>query len=110
MESCDQTDLVSEEQIEMYFSFKKSSISIFSLNSVTCLPLFSFQLNQNIKNVVVRSNKGKQCYLMITLKDSSFLTVDKIPPKDAEEMKLYLESVQNRVHTSKCKIRFVGWG
>lgn len=58
-----------------------------------------FQLNQNIKNVVVRSNKGKQCYLMITLKDSSFLTVDKIPPKDAEEMKLYLESVQNRVHT-----------
>ncbi|XP_061465273.1 ubiquitin carboxyl-terminal hydrolase 37 isoform X2 [Rhineura floridana] len=59
-----------------------------------------FQLNHNIKNVVVRPSRGKLCCLMITLKDSSFLTVDKIPPKDADEMKLYLEAVQNRVHAA----------
>ncbi|XP_053142723.1 ubiquitin carboxyl-terminal hydrolase 37 isoform X2 [Hemicordylus capensis] len=63
----------------------------------------TFQLNHNIKNVVVRTNREKLCYLMITLKDSSFLTVDKIPSKEANEIKLYLEAVQNRVHAAvKC--------
>ncbi|XP_060119024.1 ubiquitin carboxyl-terminal hydrolase 37 isoform X1 [Heteronotia binoei] len=57
-----------------------------------------FQLNHNIKNVVVRPNRGKLSCLMVTLKDSSFLTVDKIPSKDADEMKLYLEAVQNGFH------------
>nr|XP_060629437.1 ubiquitin carboxyl-terminal hydrolase 37 isoform X1 [Anolis sagrei ordinatus] len=59
-----------------------------------------FQLNHSIKNVVVRPSKGKLCWLMITLKDSSFLMVDKIPLKDAEEMKLFLEGVQNRTHAA----------
>uniref|UniRef100_A0ACB8G231 Ubiquitin carboxyl-terminal hydrolase 37 n=1 Tax=Sphaerodactylus townsendi TaxID=933632 RepID=A0ACB8G231_9SAUR len=59
-----------------------------------------FQLNHNIKNVVVRPNRGKLSCLMVTLKDSSFLTVDKIPSKDADEMRLYLEAVQNRFHTA----------
>lgn len=59
-----------------------------------------FQLNNNIKNVAVRPSKGKLCCLMVTLKDSSFLTVDKIPSKDADDMKLYLESVQNGAHTA----------
>ncbi|XP_062972823.1 ubiquitin carboxyl-terminal hydrolase 37 isoform X2 [Elgaria multicarinata webbii] len=59
-----------------------------------------FQLNHNIKNVLVRPSKGKLCCLMITLKDTSFLTVDKIPSKDANEMKLYLEAIQNRAHAA----------
>uniref|UniRef100_A0ABM5F7M1 Ubiquitin carboxyl-terminal hydrolase n=1 Tax=Pogona vitticeps TaxID=103695 RepID=A0ABM5F7M1_9SAUR len=59
-----------------------------------------FQLNHNIKNVAVRPSKGKLCCLMVTLKDSSFLTVDKIPSKDADDMKLYLETVQNGAHTA----------
>ncbi|XP_042327694.1 ubiquitin carboxyl-terminal hydrolase 37 isoform X1 [Sceloporus undulatus] len=59
-----------------------------------------FQLNHNIKNVVVRPSKGKLCCLMITLKDSSFLTVDKILSKDADEMKIYLEGVQNKTHAA----------
>ncbi|XP_044293896.1 ubiquitin carboxyl-terminal hydrolase 37 isoform X3 [Varanus komodoensis] len=59
-----------------------------------------FQLNHNIKKVLVRPSKGKLCCLMISLKDSSFLTVDKISCKDADEMKLYLEAIQNRAHTA----------
>ncbi|XP_013924471.1 PREDICTED: ubiquitin carboxyl-terminal hydrolase 37 isoform X3 [Thamnophis sirtalis] len=58
-----------------------------------------FPLNHNIKNVVVRQSKGKLCCLMITLKDSSVLTLDKIPSKDANEMKLYLEAIQNKIQT-----------
>ncbi|KAM3851813.1 ubiquitin carboxyl-terminal hydrolase 37 isoform 5-T5 [Vipera latastei] len=59
-----------------------------------------FPLNHNIKNVVVRPSKGKLCCLMITLKDSSVLTLDKIPSKDADEMKLYLEAIQNKIQTA----------
>ncbi|XP_028597904.2 ubiquitin carboxyl-terminal hydrolase 37 isoform X1 [Podarcis muralis] len=59
-----------------------------------------FQLNHNIKNVTVRPSRGKLCSLIISLNDTSYLTVDKIPPKDAEEMKQFLEAVQNGVHTA----------
>ncbi|KAG8125262.1 putative Ubiquitin carboxyl-terminal hydrolase 37-like protein [Naja naja] len=59
-----------------------------------------FPLNHNIKNVVVRQSKGKLYCLMITLKDSSVLTLDKILSKDANEMKLYLEAIQNKIQTA----------
>lgn len=40
---------------------------------------------------------------MLTLKDTSFLTIDKVPLKDANEMRMYLDAVhQDRVHTGKC--------
>lgn len=40
---------------------------------------------------------------MLTLKDTSFLTIDKVPLKDANEMRMYLDAVhQDRLHTGKC--------
>lgn len=35
---------------------------------------------------------------MLTLQDNSFLSIDKVPSKDAEEMRLFLDAVhQNRL-------------
>ncbi|EHB02448.1 Ubiquitin carboxyl-terminal hydrolase 37 [Heterocephalus glaber] len=61
----------------------------------------TFQLSHNIKNVVLRPSGAKQSRLMLTLQDNSFLSIDKVPSKDAEEMKLFLDAVhQNRLHTA----------
>ncbi|XP_048724647.2 ubiquitin carboxyl-terminal hydrolase 37 isoform X2 [Caretta caretta] len=61
----------------------------------------TFQLSHNIKTVVLRPNGGKLCCLMLTLKDASFLTIDKVPSKDANEMRMYLDAVlHDRVHTA----------
>ncbi|XP_075465780.1 ubiquitin carboxyl-terminal hydrolase 37 isoform X3 [Ascaphus truei] len=54
-----------------------------------------FQLNHNIKTVVLRPVGMKQSRLMLTLKDTSSLTIDKVPCKDAEELKHFLESVSH---------------
>ncbi|OXB69193.1 hypothetical protein ASZ78_011313 [Callipepla squamata] len=43
----------------------------------------TFQLSHNIKSVTLRPNGRKLCCLMLTLKDTSFLTIDKAPPKRA---------------------------
>ncbi|XP_039089071.1 ubiquitin carboxyl-terminal hydrolase 37 isoform X3 [Hyaena hyaena] len=60
-----------------------------------------FQLSHNIKNVVLRPSGAKQSRLMLTLQDNSFLSIDKVPSKDAEEMRLFLDAVhQNRLHTA----------
>uniref|UniRef100_A0A667H135 Ubiquitin carboxyl-terminal hydrolase 37 n=1 Tax=Lynx canadensis TaxID=61383 RepID=A0A667H135_LYNCA len=60
-----------------------------------------FQLSHNIKNVVLRPSGVKQSRLMLTLQDNSFLSIDKVPSKDAEEMRLFLDAVhQNRLHTA----------
>ncbi|XP_054405822.1 ubiquitin carboxyl-terminal hydrolase 37 isoform X6 [Pongo abelii] len=57
-----------------------------------------FQLSHNIKNVVLRPSGAKQSRLMLTLQDNSFLSIDKVPSKDAEEMRLFLDEVhQNRL-------------
>ncbi|OXB77116.1 UNVERIFIED_CONTAM: hypothetical protein H355_007763 [Colinus virginianus] len=62
----------------------------------------TFQLSHNIKSVTLRPNGRKLCCLMLTLKDTSFLTIDKVPLKDANEMRMYLDAVhQDRVHTAK---------
>ncbi|KFZ64982.1 Ubiquitin carboxyl-terminal hydrolase 37 [Antrostomus carolinensis] len=59
----------------------------------------TFQLSHNIKTVTLRPNGRKLCCLMLTLKDTSFLTIDKVPFKDANEMRMYLDAVhQDRVH------------
>lgn len=59
----------------------------------------TFQLSHNIKNVVLRPSGTKQSRLMLTLQDNSFLSIDKVPSKDAEEMRLFLDAVhQNRLH------------
>uniref|UniRef100_A0A663MZT4 Ubiquitin carboxyl-terminal hydrolase n=1 Tax=Athene cunicularia TaxID=194338 RepID=A0A663MZT4_ATHCN len=66
------------------------------LQSLSC-----FQLSHNIKTVTLRPNGRKLCCLMLTLKDTSFLTIDKVPFKDANEMRMYLDAVhQDRVHTA----------
>ncbi|XP_029415851.1 ubiquitin carboxyl-terminal hydrolase 37 isoform X2 [Nannospalax galili] len=60
-----------------------------------------FQLSHNIKNVVLRPSGTKQRRLMLTLQDNSFLSIDKVPSKDAEEMRLFLDAVhQNRLHAA----------
>ncbi|XP_062482758.1 ubiquitin carboxyl-terminal hydrolase 37 [Pezoporus occidentalis] len=60
----------------------------------------TFQLSHNIKTVTLRPNGRKLCCLMLTLKDTSFLTIDKVPFKDANEMRMYLDAVhQDRLHT-----------
>lgn len=60
-----------------------------------------FQLSHNIKNVVLRPSGIKQSRLMLTLQDNSFLSIDKVPSKDAEEMRLFLDAVhQNRLHAA----------
>ncbi|XP_001365238.1 ubiquitin carboxyl-terminal hydrolase 37 [Monodelphis domestica] len=61
----------------------------------------TFQLSHNIKNVVLRPNGAKQSRLILTLQDNSYLSIDKVPYKDADEMRLFLDSVhQNRLHTA----------
>uniref|UniRef100_A0A8C9EGY3 Ubiquitin carboxyl-terminal hydrolase 37 n=1 Tax=Pavo cristatus TaxID=9049 RepID=A0A8C9EGY3_PAVCR len=61
----------------------------------------TFQLSHNIKSVTLRPNGRKLCCLMLTLKDTSFLTIDKVPLKDANEMRMYLDAVhQDRVHAA----------
>uniref|UniRef100_A0A8C6ZAA4 ubiquitinyl hydrolase 1 n=2 Tax=Nothoprocta perdicaria TaxID=30464 RepID=A0A8C6ZAA4_NOTPE len=61
----------------------------------------TFQLSHNIKTVTLRPNGRKLCCLMLTLKDTSFLTIDKVPLKDANEMRMYLDAVlQDKVHTA----------
>lgn len=61
----------------------------------------TFQLSHNIKNVVLRPSGAKQSRLMLTLQDNSFLSIDKVPSKDAEEMRLFLDAVhQNRLHAA----------
>ena len=60
------------------------------------------QLSHNIKNVVLRPSGAKQSRLMLTLQDNSFLSIDKVPSKDAEEMRLFLDAVhQNRLNAGK---------
>ncbi|XP_053552503.1 ubiquitin carboxyl-terminal hydrolase 37-like [Bombina bombina] len=51
-----------------------------------------FPLNQNIKTVILRPMGKKQSRLMVNLKDTSSLTIDKIPCKDADELKQFLDS------------------
>ncbi|KAM3916782.1 ubiquitin carboxyl-terminal hydrolase 37 isoform 2-T2 [Leptodactylus fuscus] len=52
-----------------------------------------FQLNQNIKNIVLRPVGMKQSRLLLTMKDSSSLTIDKVPSKEAEELKHLLDAI-----------------
>ncbi|XP_029460909.1 ubiquitin carboxyl-terminal hydrolase 37 isoform X2 [Rhinatrema bivittatum] len=62
----------------------------------------TFQLNHNIKNVVLRPSGMKQSRLMLTLKDTSSLTIDKVPCSDADELSQYLHAVcQERSQTGK---------
>ncbi|KAM4024449.1 ubiquitin carboxyl-terminal hydrolase 37 isoform 2-T2 [Anomaloglossus baeobatrachus] len=52
-----------------------------------------FQLNQNIKNIVLKPAGGILSRLMLTMKDSSSLTIDKALSKDAEQLKHLLELI-----------------
>ncbi|KAG8432268.1 hypothetical protein GDO86_016782 [Hymenochirus boettgeri] len=52
-----------------------------------------FPLNQNIKSIVLRPIGGQQGRFMLTMKDSSSLTIDKVLYKDADKLKFFLESL-----------------
>ncbi|KAM5153335.1 ubiquitin carboxyl-terminal hydrolase 37 [Mantella aurantiaca] len=54
-----------------------------------------FQLHQNIKNIILRPVGGKQSRLLVTLKDNSSLTIDKVSSKDAAELKHFLETINH---------------
>lgn len=42
---------------------------------------------------------------MLTLQDNSFLSIDKVPIKDAEEMRLFLDAVhQNRLNAGEFQL------
>ncbi|XP_039769439.1 ubiquitin carboxyl-terminal hydrolase 37 isoform X2 [Ornithorhynchus anatinus] len=61
----------------------------------------TFQLSHNIKNVVLRPNGAKQSRLILTLQDNSYLSIDKVPWKDANEMRVFLDAVhQDRLPTA----------
>ncbi|CAJ1078726.1 ubiquitin carboxyl-terminal hydrolase 37 isoform X1 [Xyrichtys novacula] len=49
----------------------------------------NFQLNQNVKNISHNSNR-----ITLTLKDSSVITLDKVPPTLAQRTKEYLEKLK----------------
>nr|XP_033800407.1 ubiquitin carboxyl-terminal hydrolase 37 [Geotrypetes seraphini]XP_033800408.1 ubiquitin carboxyl-terminal hydrolase 37 [Geotrypetes seraphini]XP_033800409.1 ubiquitin carboxyl-terminal hydrolase 37 [Geotrypetes seraphini] len=80
---------------------KDSKISLMVHYNAGGMPKI-FQLNHNIKNVVLRPSGVKQSRLMLTLKDTSSLTIDKIPCSDADELSQYLHSVcQEKNQTGK---------
>nr|XP_005991835.1 PREDICTED: ubiquitin carboxyl-terminal hydrolase 37 [Latimeria chalumnae] len=55
----------------------------------------TFQLNQNIRKVILQMSGAKQQRrLLLMLKNSSSISIDKVPHKDAEELKQYLETLQ----------------
>uniref|UniRef100_H3BDY2 Ubiquitin carboxyl-terminal hydrolase 37 n=1 Tax=Latimeria chalumnae TaxID=7897 RepID=H3BDY2_LATCH len=56
---------------------------------------FQNQLNQNIRKVILQMSGAKQQRrLLLMLKNSSSISIDKVPHKDAEELKQYLETLQ----------------
>ncbi|XP_018091230.1 ubiquitin carboxyl-terminal hydrolase 37 isoform X3 [Xenopus laevis] len=52
-----------------------------------------FQLTQNIKTIVLKPSGCTQSRLMLTLKDASSLTIDKVPLNKAENLKHFLEGL-----------------
>nr|XP_060496879.1 ubiquitin carboxyl-terminal hydrolase 26 [Panthera onca] len=51
----------------------------------------TFQLTNNIKNVVLRSYGGKQNHLHLTFQNNSFLFIEGLSSADAEELKMFLD-------------------
>uniref|UniRef100_A0A3Q3E4J5 Ubiquitin carboxyl-terminal hydrolase n=1 Tax=Labrus bergylta TaxID=56723 RepID=A0A3Q3E4J5_9LABR len=49
----------------------------------------TFQLNQNVKNIIHNSNR-----IILTLKDTSVITLDKVPTTVAQRTKEYLEKLK----------------
>ncbi|MBN3308434.1 UBP37 hydrolase, partial [Amia calva] len=57
-----------------------------------------FQLNQNVKNVSL-GPKQNQCRIQVTLKDSSNITIDKVPLLLAQKFRDYLEKLKQGKQT-----------
>ncbi|XP_078535361.1 ubiquitin carboxyl-terminal hydrolase 37 isoform X1 [Lissotriton helveticus] len=55
----------------------------------------SFKLHQNIKSVLFRPNGNNLSRLMVTLKDASHLTIDKVSLVAGKHMETYLRSVSD---------------
>ncbi|XP_004401155.1 PREDICTED: ubiquitin carboxyl-terminal hydrolase 26 [Odobenus rosmarus divergens] len=61
----------------------------------------TFRLRNNIKNVVLRSYGEKQNHLHLTLQNNSFLFIERLSSRDAEELKMFLDRVhQNDIQPS----------
>ncbi|XP_012620220.1 ubiquitin carboxyl-terminal hydrolase 26 [Microcebus murinus] len=55
--------------------------------------LKTFQLSNNIKNVVLRSYGEKQNHLHLTFQNNNFLFIERLSSKDAEQLKRLLDKV-----------------
>ncbi|EFB22945.1 hypothetical protein PANDA_007335, partial [Ailuropoda melanoleuca] len=61
----------------------------------------TFQLSNNIKNVVLRSYGKKQNHLHLTFQNNSFLFIEKLSSRDAKQLKMFLDRVhQNNIQPS----------
>ncbi|XP_012595691.1 ubiquitin carboxyl-terminal hydrolase 37 isoform X2 [Microcebus murinus] len=95
-----QTGITKWKEGSFEIAEKENKISLIVHYNTGGIPRI-FQLSHNIKNVVLRPSGTKQSRLMLTLQDNSFLSIDKVPSKDAEEMRLFLDAVhQNRLHAA----------
>ncbi|XP_006194488.1 ubiquitin carboxyl-terminal hydrolase 26 [Camelus ferus] len=60
----------------------------------------TFQLSNNIKNMIFRSYGKKQNHLHLTFQNNSFLFIEKLSSRDAENLKMFLERIhQNNLQT-----------
>uniref|UniRef100_A0A8C7MAK3 Ubiquitin carboxyl-terminal hydrolase n=1 Tax=Oncorhynchus kisutch TaxID=8019 RepID=A0A8C7MAK3_ONCKI len=64
--------------------------------------LKSFQLNQNVKNVMMHSMHTMR-RIVVSLKDGSVVTLERIPTAVAEKMKEYLENPPGERQVKSCK-------
>nr|XP_045735672.1 ubiquitin carboxyl-terminal hydrolase 26 [Mirounga angustirostris] len=61
----------------------------------------TFRLSNNIKNVVLRSYGEKQNHLHLTFQNKSYLFIERLSSRDAEELKMFLDRVhQNNIQPS----------
>ncbi|XP_045645507.1 ubiquitin carboxyl-terminal hydrolase 26 [Ursus americanus] len=66
----------------------------------------TFQLSNNIKNVVLRSYGEKQNHLHLTFQNNSFLFIEKLSSRDAEQLKMFLDRVhQNNIQPSVIPVK-----
>ncbi|XP_003277323.3 ubiquitin carboxyl-terminal hydrolase 29 [Nomascus leucogenys] len=58
-----------------------------------------FQLSNNIRSVVLRHCKNRQSHLHLTLKNNVFLFIDKLSYRDAKQLNMFLDIIQQ----NKCQ-------
>uniref|UniRef100_A0A8C0NB69 Ubiquitin carboxyl-terminal hydrolase n=1 Tax=Canis lupus familiaris TaxID=9615 RepID=A0A8C0NB69_CANLF len=86
-----------EAYIETVEGKKKIRLVVYFTNG----EYLTFQLSNNIKNVVLRSYGKKQNHLHLTFQNNNFLFIERLSSKDAKELKMFLDKVhQNNTQPS----------